>query len=100
MKGIMNSLEILGKHYLDEVQKPSIDSDAWLAYLVLKQVYSTTSYWSYDGYHVHALVDYSRDMLWEDNKITSTDRTVLYKVVSCFSKASTKEIVKEWEGIL
>lgn len=92
----MNSFEILGRHYFDEVQQPSSDSNAWLAYLVLLVLHKNTSYWTYDGYHVDALVDYSKNTLWEGNKITTTCRKVLYKQVQCLSQASTREIVKEW----
>lgn len=96
----MNNFEILGRHYFDEVLQPSIDSESWLAYLVLRRLYKSTSYWSYDGYHVDALVDYNKDVLWEDNWIKSTDRTVLYKEVNYLCEASTNEIVKEWKTAL
>lgn len=96
----MNNFELLGNHYFSEVLHPSSDSNAWLAYLVLKELYPSTTYWSYDGYHVDALVDYDRCILWEGNWIKLVDRTVMYKKVKCLHKASTVEILKEWREVI
>ena len=96
----MNKFEALGRHYFDEVLHPSLDSKVWLAYLVLNKVYPSLGYWSYDGYHVDALVDYERNLLWEDNLITSTDRKIIFAEVPYLSCITTTEIVKVWEIVV
>lgn len=95
----MNKFEILGRHYFDEVQRPSRDSNLWLSYLVLREIYPDLTYWSYDGYHVDALVDYSRNILWDCSKITSVDRCIVNKEVINLYYASTEYIVKEMKGM-
>lgn len=93
----MVTTELIGKHYLSEVQRPSQDSEQWLASLCLRNLYPATTYWSMDGYHVHALVDYDRNILWEGDKITTTDRAELIRGVKHFHKCTAQEIVLEWK---
>lgn len=45
-------------HFLDQTLFPSSDKELWLSYLVLKSKYPNITYWSYDGFHVDAIVDY------------------------------------------
>ena len=94
------SVEQIGKHYLSEVQHASSDSEQWLAWLCLNNLYPTTKYWSMDGYHVHALVDYSRNILWEHDKIMTTDRAEVLLEVKNFYKATSSEIVQQWKRII
>ncbi len=96
----MNKFESLGEHYFDEVLNPSLDSKVWLAYLVLNRIYHSLGYWSYDGYHVDALVDYERNLLWEDELITSTDRKVVHAEVPSLHEITTVQIVKVWRSVL
>lgn len=93
----MVTIEQIGKHYLSEVQRPSQDSEQWLASLCLRNLFPSTTYWSMDGYHVHALVDYDRNILWEDDKITTTDRSELIRGVKYFHHCTAQEIVSEWK---
>ena len=93
----MVTTEQIGKHYLNEVQHPSQDSEQWLASLCLRNLSPSTTYWSMDGYHVHALVDYDRNILWEDDKITTTDRSELIRGVKHFHKCTAQEIALEWK---
>lgn len=92
----MNKFELLGIHYFNEVLKPSRDSNSWLAYLVLREIYPSINYWSYDGFHVDALVDYSRNILWEDDEVKSIDRSVVYRDVQYLYTSSTEYILQEW----
>lgn len=94
----MKTFELLGEHYFNEIVNPSFDSDRWLAYLVLKQRHPTVSYWSYDGYHVDAIVDYTLNILWEDSSIKSADRVIVYKDVPDFFVCNTRCIVQEWSS--
>lgn len=87
----------IGVHYLNEVQYPSKDSEQWLAYLCLSNIFQSTSYWSIDGYHVAAIVDYGRDMLWEYDKITSIDRSEVIGCAKSLHEATAREIVLEWK---
>lgn len=89
--------EQIGKHYLNEVQCPSQDSEQWLASLCLRNLFPSTTYWSMDGYHVHALVDYDMNILWEGDEITTTDRSELIRGVKNFYKCTAHEIVLEWK---
>lgn len=93
----MVTTEQIGNHYLSEVQHPSQDSEQWLAYLCLSNLFPKTSYWSMDGYHVHALVDYDKNILWEGDKITTTDRAQLLRGVKYFDHCTAQEIVLEWK---
>ena len=96
----MNKFESLGEHYFNEVLRPSLDSKVWLAYLVLNRIYPSLGYWSYDGYHVDALVDYERNLLWEDNLIKSKDRKVVYAEVPYLHEITTVQIVDAWRSVL
>lgn len=96
----MNKFESLGEHYFNEVINPSLDSKVWLAYLVLNRVYPSLGYWSYDGYHVDALVDYERTLLWEDTFITSPDRKILFAEVPYLHEITTVQIVEIWRSVL
>ena len=93
----MTTIEQIGGHYLSEVQYPSQDSEQWLAWLCLNNLYPTTGYWNMDGYHIHTLVDYDRNILREDDKITTTDRSELLRGVKHFHKCTAQEIVLEWK---
>lgn len=93
----MVTTELIGKHYLNEVQYSSQDSEQWLASLCLRNLYPSTTYWSMDGYHVHALVDYERNILWEGDEITTTDRSELLRGVKNFHHCTAQEIVSEWK---
>ena len=96
----MNKFESLGEHYFNEVLHPSLDSKVWLAYLVLNRIYPSLGYWSYDGYHVDALVDYENNLLWEDNLIKSTDRKILFAEVPYLHEITTVQIVDAWRSVL
>lgn len=94
------SIEQIGEHYLSEVQQPSTDSEQWLAWLCLNNLYPTTSYWSMDGYHVDALVDYGKNILWERDRITTTDRAELLFGVKNFYHCTSGEIVRQWKKVI
>lgn len=91
------SIEQLGNHYLNEVQYPSTDTEQWMAYLCLNHLFPSTTYWSMDGYHVHALVDYEKNILWEGDKIMTTDRGEILRGARCFHHCTTRDIVAEWK---
>lgn len=91
------TIEQIGTHCLQENQYPSSDKEQWMAYLCLNHLFPTTKYWSMDGYHVHALVDYEHNILWEEDKITTTDRQEVIQGVNYFHYCSTEEIVKVWK---
>lgn len=69
----------------------------WLAYLCLREIYPRVSYWSYDGYHVDALIDYDRGILWEDTCVSSIDRKTRYLTVPSIYKLTTSQIITIWK---
>jgi len=112
----MSKDNLVGKnllsHFLDQTLFPSSDKELWLSYLVLKSKYPNITYWSYDGFHVYAIVDYEMKLIlaqrgneqaaiyewtglfeWEKVRVVHSFDEDLYKLCS-------SEIVNCWMGIV
>lgn len=88
------------KHIINEAYTPSVDNQAWVAYLVLHQQYPKLTYWSRDGYHVHALADYSKDIVWRDTEIIKWSTKEILKSVPDFNTSPTHIITNTWQQVI
>ena len=89
---------VFEQHMITEAYTPSTDSKAWVAYLVLHRRYPKLTYWSWDGYHVHALADYSRDIVWRDKEIIKWSTKEVIHIVEDFNTSSTDYITNTWNN--
>lgn len=99
-------------HFLDQTLFPSSDKELWLSYLVLKSKYPNITYWSFDGFHVDAIVDYEMKLIlaqrgkeqatiyewtglfeWEEVRAVYSFNKDLYKLCS-------SEVVNYWMGFV
>ena len=88
---------LLEQHVLEQTLFPSEDSEQWLAFVCLKEIYPSLTYWSYDGYYCHALADYSVNLVWlKDEIIDWSTKEVLHKTDKMFWDSSRAEICKVW----
>lgn len=83
-------------HMIAEAYQASADHNAWVAYLVLLERFPNLTYWSWDGYHVHGLADYSADVVWRDNLIIRWSDKKEVAIVEDFYTASTNTITNTW----
>ena len=90
----MTTLEDL---LIKEAYSASLDHSAWYAFLVLQNEYNSLTYWSMDGYHVHALADYSRDIVWLDASIVRWSTKEVMETVDDFYTCSTQVITNTWK---
>ena len=88
------------KHLIEQTITPDIDSEAFLAYLVLNSIRSSTSYLSYDGYHTHGLADYVAGIYWQSTKIVDNFTKETLHETKDFNELSRKDIVKIWLSVL
>lgn len=91
---------ILEGHLINEAYSPSTDHEAWVAYLVLSQRYPKLTYWSFDGYHVHALADYTKDLVWRDNKVIKWSTREELETIQNFYDSPTSYITNTWVQIV
>jgi len=91
---------ILEGHLINEAFTPSLDHNAWVAYLVLNQRYPKLTYWSYDGYHVHALADYTNDLVWRDNKLIRWSTKEELVTIQEFCDSPTSYITNTWVRVV
>lgn len=88
------------KHLIEQTVRPDIDSEAFLAYLVLNSIRSSTNYLSFDGYHVHGLADYDAGVYWQSTKIVDNFTKETLHEAEDFNELSRKGIVKIWLSVL
>lgn len=87
----------LVKHILQQAIFPDQDCHQWMAFLVLREKYKDLTYLSYDGYSCDGLADYSKNLLWQDNRILDwTDKSVILQTDKKFWEYSTNEICNIW----
>jgi len=93
----MTKRTLLEQHYIQQALFPDTDSEQWLAYLTLKEVYPELTYWSYDAYHCQALADYSKGIVWDRDKVIDWHtKEVLLTTDKMFWECTRAEICKVW----
>lgn len=95
------SCEIFKKHMVDQHTSPDTDSDLWVAYIILLEKYPNLSYWSYDGYHAHALCDYSlkTPYVWKGSSIINWETKETDYLTFDIESLTSREIIKIWSEV-
>ncbi len=96
MENRINS-DVLKKHILESTITPGMDGQQFMAYIILSQKYPNLTYWSWDGYHCHALADYSINLVWKDKEVIDwTTKEVIATTDKNFWESDTTTIVQTW----
>ena len=93
----MNKYNDLEFHIIQQSIFPDADKELWTAFLVLKHRYPELTYWSWDGYHCHALADYSINLVWkEDTVLDWTTKETILTTSKKIWDYSTSEVCSIW----
>lgn len=94
--------EIFKKHMIDQHTRPDADSELWVAYIILLEKYPNIGYWSYDGYHAHALCDYSLNTpyVWKGNSIINWNTKEVDYLTFDLESLTSREIIKIWNDVV
>lgn len=86
---------------IDQHTTPDLDSEAWVAYLILLEKYPNLTYQSWDGFHCHGICDYSvtPPMVWIDTRLINWETKEQFPIVD-FSGQTTRDIIKMWNKIV
>lgn len=97
---MITSNDVYAKHMANEAVTPSLDFDAWWAYLTLSLTNPNITYLSYDGYHVHGLADYKQGVVWQGNRIICWETKEVILDTGDFQEVNTPYIIKTWNNAI
>lgn len=87
-------------HLIEQLVLPSEDSEQWVAYVVLKQRYPNLSYWSYDSWSCHALIDAKSLIIWDGTKVYNFETKEVIEITEkAFNHSTSREIIDVWTRI-
>ena len=94
------SLKSLGSHFLQQTLYPDTDKEQWLAYLTLKEKYTSLTCQSMNGYHCEGIADYDKGIRWEYDKVVDLESKEVILKTEPFHTIPSEVIVNTWMKVM